>query len=163
MHSLLRQKAALNTTIHNQSFTQFTQNDHVAAAVFPALKALQYCDSNTPAMDKIYFLVHCANEALLNSKKSRDDENLFGLMKDVTVVNCELELEEVFGEANTERQDEMLRNVFLFLSFLIHSNNILVMIKMITMCHWMTQSALHGISMERPTGACLGPLSPTGY
>jgi hypothetical protein len=27
-------------------------------AVFPALRALQYCDSNTPCMDKLYYLSH---------------------------------------------------------------------------------------------------------
>ncbi len=60
------------------------KNDHVAAtvnskkdevfwkaiycllhAIFPALKALRYCNSNIPAMDKIFFLVKGLDEALL--------------------------------------------------------------------------------------------------
>ncbi len=75
-------KPALKATIHNPSFASLSKNDQVAAAiqdiedevfwkaiycllhaVFPALKALQYCDSNISAMDKIYFLVKQAGEA----------------------------------------------------------------------------------------------------
>ncbi len=60
--------------IHNPSFAGLSKNDCVAGvindikdkvfwkaicyllcAVFPALKGLQYCDSNIPAMEKIFF------------------------------------------------------------------------------------------------------------
>ncbi len=73
MHRVLRQKPALKATIHNTSFSSLSKNDCVAAAVndiedevfwkeiyclllsiFSALKALRYCDSNIPAMDKIF-------------------------------------------------------------------------------------------------------------
>ncbi len=76
MHRALRMKPPFKATIHNPSFASLSKNDCVAAAivdiedevfwkaiycflraVFPALKALQYCDSNIPAMDKVYFLV----------------------------------------------------------------------------------------------------------
>ena len=60
-------------------------------------------------MDKIYFLVKRADEALLNSQKLLDDEDLFGSMRGVTLSDCELELDEVFGDSNTERNDEILR------------------------------------------------------
>ncbi len=78
------------------------KNDHVAAAVndiedevfwkaiycllcavFPALKALRYCNSNIPAMDKIYFLVKQADEALFDSQLLLDDQDLFGSMRGV--------------------------------------------------------------------------------
>ncbi len=45
--------------------------------MFPALKALWYCISNIPAMDKIFFLVTRADEALLDSEKFLDSEDLF--------------------------------------------------------------------------------------
>ncbi len=48
-------------------------------------------------MDKIDHLV---KPALLNSQNYHDNEILFGPMKRVIVTECELELEEVFGESN---------------------------------------------------------------
>lgn len=121
-------KPALKATIHNPSFSSLSKNDRVAAAindiedevfwkaiycllraVFPALKALRYCDSNIPAMDKIYFLVKRADDALQNSKLLLDDQDLFGSMRGVTILDCEEEMDEVFGETNTERNDEILR------------------------------------------------------
>ncbi len=52
-------------------------------------------------------------------------------MKWVTISDCELELEEVFGEANTERKDEMIRYVVLAfpMIFLNYSNIFTVMMK----------------------------------
>ena len=47
-------------------------------AVFPALRALRYCDSNTPVMDKIYFLSHRTTTAIAQSKEFLDNEDLFG-------------------------------------------------------------------------------------
>jgi hypothetical protein len=46
--------------------------------VFPALRALWYCDSNTPCMDKIYYLSHRTTVAIENSQDDLDDERLFG-------------------------------------------------------------------------------------
>ncbi len=108
--------------------SNLSKNDHVAAsvrdveddvlwkaiycllgAVFPALKALRYCNSNIPAMDKIYFLVKYADKALLNSQKLLDDKDLFGSMRVVTLSDCEFDLDDVFGDSNTERNDEILR------------------------------------------------------
>ncbi len=63
-------------------------------------------------MDKINHLV---KPALLNSQKYHYNEILFGPMKGVIVTECELELEEVFGESNNEYTMS-----FLFLSELNH-------------------------------------------
>ena len=78
-------------------------------AVSPALKALRYCDSDIPAMDKIYFLVKRADDALHHPQLLLDDQDLFGSMRGVMLSNCNEELDEVFGDANTERTDELLR------------------------------------------------------
>ncbi len=83
MHRALWMKPVLKATIHNPSFVSPSKIDRVAGAindiedeviwkaiyfllcaVFPALKVLRYCDSNIPAMDKIYFLVKQVDEAL---------------------------------------------------------------------------------------------------
>ena len=79
MHRLLHLKQALLATIHLQQFIQLdaAKKPHVKAAmqdindikfwkamyillrsVFPALRALRYCDAGTPVMDKIYYLSH---------------------------------------------------------------------------------------------------------
>ncbi len=78
-------------------------------AVFPALKALQYCDSNIPIMEKIYFLVKQADDALHDLQLLLDDQDLFGSMRGSIIPECEEEYDEVFGETNIERNDEILR------------------------------------------------------
>ncbi len=45
--------------------------------VFPALKALRYCDSNIPTMDKLFHLVKRAEDAILSSTNDLDDETSF--------------------------------------------------------------------------------------
>ncbi len=96
IHRLLCQKLALKGTIHNPLFTTLWKYDHVVAAikgiksecfwkassclldtVFPALKALRYCDSNVLEMDNVFciFLSRQVDEALLNSQKLLDDEH----------------------------------------------------------------------------------------
>ncbi len=77
--------------------------------MFPALNALPYCNSNIPAMDKIYFLLKQANEALLDSQKLLDDKDLFESTREVVSSDCDQELDEVFGETNTKRNDDLLR------------------------------------------------------
>ncbi len=76
LHWLLRLKRALKATIQGAAFKSVAKNARVVLtvediedevfwksifcslkAVIPALKALRYCDSNVPAMDKIFFLV----------------------------------------------------------------------------------------------------------
>ncbi len=141
MNRALRMKPALKATIHNPSFASLSKNDRVAAAIvdikdevfwkaiycllhaiFPALKALKYCDSNIPAMDKIYFLVKQADDALLDSQLFIDDQDLFGSMRGVVSSDCMEELDEVFGETNAERTDELLRLEFFFLLLFFKMN-----------------------------------------
>ena len=131
-------KPSLKATIHNPSFAGLSKNDRVAAciqdiedevfwkaiycllrAVFPALKALWYCESNIPGIDKIYFLVKQADEALQASQILLDDHDLFGSMRGSSVQECMEEYDEVFGETNTERNDEILRYDF-FISVNFH-------------------------------------------
>ncbi len=90
---------------------------YLLCAVFPALKALQYCDSNISAMDKIYFLVKQADEALHGLQLLLDDQDLYGSMVGSTLPECEEEFDEVFGETNTERNDEILRNLLFFIFY----------------------------------------------
>ncbi len=58
-------------------------------AVFPALKALCYCDSNVPTMDKIYHLVKRAGDATLQSTKELDDEAIFAPCHSAILTGCE--------------------------------------------------------------------------
>ncbi len=53
-------------------------------------------------MDKIYFLENRADEALLDSQKFLDEEDFFGSMRGVILSDCKKELDELFGETNTE-------------------------------------------------------------
>ncbi len=142
VHRALPMKPAQKATNNNPSFASLSKNDHVAAAVydikdevfwkaihchlydvFPALKALRYCDSNIPAMDKILVLVKWADEALLDLQLILDDQDLFGSMRGVMLSDCKEELDEVFGETNTESNDESLRWEFSFFHDLFFKTN----------------------------------------
>ena len=65
-------------------------------AVFAALCALRYADSNTPAMDKIYFFAHRTTLAIQKSAKLLNDTDLFGGMGDVEELDFKDEVEQVF-------------------------------------------------------------------
>ncbi len=125
MHRLLRLKKALKATVHGTAFDSAAKNARVVLAVedieddvfwraifcllravFPALKALQFCDSNHPAMDKIYFLVHCADCALKKSSSMLDDECLFGSSSRSALTGCDEELKEIFVKTNESYSDE---------------------------------------------------------
>ncbi len=60
-------------------------------------------------MDKIYFLVKQGDDALHDLQLFLDDQDLFGSMRGSTVPECKEEYDEVFGETNTEGNDEILR------------------------------------------------------
>ncbi len=60
-------------------------------------------------MDKIFFLVKQADYALLDSQLLFDDHDLFWSGRGVMLSDCKEELDEVFGETNTESNDELLR------------------------------------------------------
>lgn len=80
---LLRLKAPLKATIHQQKFRDLDINERarqairdiendsffkavyvLSRAVFPALRALCLCDTNTPRMDKILYLVMRVRKAI---------------------------------------------------------------------------------------------------
>ncbi len=82
-------------------------------AVFPALNALRYCDSNVPGMDKIFFLVKRADAAIENLSSMLNDEELFGSPDKCVITGCEEELDEVFGER--ELDSEKYDNILCFL------------------------------------------------
>ena len=116
MIRLLRLKQPLLATIHQVIFTDLDLNDRTRSAVFdiqdgkfwkglytilraiyPALRALRYCDSNIPCMDKIFFLCHRTTEAIKNSVEALDDVDLFGPM-DGDDSGLEIEASEVYGD-----------------------------------------------------------------
>ncbi len=49
-----------------------------------------------------------SHEALNDSQLLHDDQDLFGSMRGVILSDCEEELDEFFGETNTEMNDELL-------------------------------------------------------
>ncbi len=69
-------------------------------------------------MDIIYFLVKRVDEHLKQLQLLLDNQDLYVSMRGTTLPECEEECDEVFGEINTERNDEILRYLFfLFLFF----------------------------------------------
>ncbi len=103
-----RLKRALKATIHGAACESVAKNARVVLAVediedevfwksifcllravFPALKALRYCDSNVPAMDKIFLLVKRADVAIENSLSMLNDEDLFSSADSSLVTGCE--------------------------------------------------------------------------
>ena len=119
MFRMLRQKLVLLATIHCAEFRALPlkprmklaakdamENDYYSAmftllrAVFAALRALRYADSNTPAMDKIYFFAHRTTLAIQKSAELLNDTDLFGEMGPVEELDFEDEVEQVFGEDN---------------------------------------------------------------
>ncbi len=113
----LRLKKAVKATLHSAAFESVAKNACVVLAVediedevfwkgifcllravFPALKALRYCDSNIPAIDKIFFLVTRVDRAIDNSASMIIDEDLFGSPNSLVLTGCKEELDEVFRE-----------------------------------------------------------------
>ena len=47
-------------------------------SIFPALRALHYCDASKPSMDKLFFLSLRTTQAIEMWKAFLDDESLFG-------------------------------------------------------------------------------------
>ncbi len=64
-------------------------------SVFPALKALRYCDSDIPSMDN--FFVQGLDDSLIKLQILLNDEEHFGPMKGVAIAECEDELAEFLG------------------------------------------------------------------
>ncbi len=91
---------------------------------FPALNVLRYCDSNVPAMDKIFFLVKRADAAIENSSSMLNDEELFGCPDNCVITGCEKVLGEVFGESGfvSERYEIFCFIVFQNLTLIFDSH-----------------------------------------
>ena len=130
LHRLLRQKKALLATVHSPYFTSLAHNAKTALAVqdiesnqfwkavyfllravFPALRALRYCDANKPAMDKIYYLCDHAEKALLRSNSLLSDYSLFGFLEEEFTEGVDEELEEVFGCTKDDLNENEVLNL----------------------------------------------------
>ena len=118
MIRLLRLRMPLLATIHEAKFSTLDLNDQCRSAVFdiedknfwkalytllralyPSIRALRYCDSNKPAMDKIYFLVERTTQAITRSCNLLDDVTLFGDIGEIDS-NLQFEDNEVYGNGN---------------------------------------------------------------
>jgi hypothetical protein len=123
MMRLLRLKEPLKSTIHQQKFRDFCLNASARAAVkdigdeklwkcmyillcsvYPALRALCYCDSSKPSMDKTFFLSHRTMQAIEMSKESLDDWSLFGSLK--TDANLNREGNMVWGNDHDDNDED---------------------------------------------------------
>lgn len=97
MMRVLRHKDTLKATIHTLKFRDLAKNDKVRGAVidienevffkalyillravFPAIRALRFADSNEPMMDKIYFFSQRTMNALDKSIAFLNDAEVFG-------------------------------------------------------------------------------------
>jgi hypothetical protein len=100
MIRLIRLQQPLKATIHQHNFLDLALTNSAKGtvhdikdnnfwkcmyillrAVFPALRALRYCDSNTPCMDKLYYLSHRTTVAIEKSQDDLNDKSLFGSLK----------------------------------------------------------------------------------
>jgi len=124
MHRSLRLRQALLSTIHQQKFLELESVKKqsvrhairdiedkkfwkclyvILRCVFPALRALRYCDASRPVMDKIFFLSHRTTEAIIRSQEVLNDPNLFGALK--TDRNLQAEGNVILG-GNSDDDDE---------------------------------------------------------
>lgn len=67
----------------------------ILCAMFPALKALQYCDMSVPALDQILYLPHCADVAMEKSREQLNDEEVVQLLNSSS--GADDKYEEIFG------------------------------------------------------------------
>ena len=81
--------------------------------MFPALRALRFCDASRPVMDKIFFLLHRTTEAIKRSQEVLHDPNLFGALK--TDRNLGAEGNVILGEESDddEGEDVLLLDLFI--------------------------------------------------
>jgi hypothetical protein len=123
MMRLLRLKEPLKSTIHQQKFRDLTLTASAKAAVkdigddkmwksmyillraiFPALRALRFCDASKPSMDKIFFLSHRTTQAIEMSKAFLDDGSLFGSIR--MDANLTREGNMVWGDDDDEEEED---------------------------------------------------------
>ena len=72
----------------------------LSRAVYPAICVLHYCDSNTPAMDKVFMLLNCCLQAITKSTGELNDANVFPTCTDVEGLG--VEEFQAFGENEEE-------------------------------------------------------------
>ena len=120
MIRLVRMRNPLLATIHQEKFRELELNERARLAIldiqdtvfwkalyallratYPAIRVLRYCDSNTPAMDKLYSLSNRTSMAISNSQESFNDTTLFSPLS--ADDGLRYEENEVYGVAN---QDE---------------------------------------------------------
>ena len=96
MIRLLRMRNPLLATIHQEKFRGLELKESARLAVldiqdtvfwkalytllratYPAIRVLRYCDSNTPAMDKLYCLSSRTSMGIRRSEESFNDTTLF--------------------------------------------------------------------------------------
>lgn len=129
MMQVLRLQTALKATIHTVEFSELlksitcrTIRECVAniedpkffkaiyvllRAVFPALRALRYCDCNETTVDKIYLLSNRASQALRSSIDFLGDDTLFdSLTSPAELADLSEEMEEVFGSDDNYEEEE---------------------------------------------------------
>lgn len=114
MHRSLRLRAALLATIHQAKFVEIKLTERARCAVldienkgfwqamftllravFPALHVLRKCDSNTPCMEQLPYIVHQTTTAIEKSMKDIGDAEIFLLFSDESVSEEEMQ---VFGD-----------------------------------------------------------------
>ena len=114
MIRLVRMRNPLLATIHQEKFRELDLNERARQAIldiqdqvfwralyailqatFPAICVLRYCDSNTPAMDKVFSLSHRTTLAISQSLTELNDRELFGPLSDSDGLG--LEENEVYG------------------------------------------------------------------
>ena len=126
---LIRQRNALEATIHHAHFRNLQKNERVQKAigdignpvfwratfalirgVFPALLALRWCDKSTPCMDKIVTYAHRTEVALQKSCEIFNDTDLFPL--EVEDSDLEAEEEHMYGvQSQDGTPDEMMEDI----------------------------------------------------
>ena len=96
MIRLVRMRNPLLATIHQEKFRSLELNNRarhaiidiqdlvfwkalyaILRATYPAIRVLRYCDSNTPAMDKVFSLSHRTSKAIADSLTTLNDRALF--------------------------------------------------------------------------------------
>lgn len=73
----------------------------------PELIALRFCNTNILAIDKIFYHIHCANQALEKMESLLKNEVLFDSPDNCLVSECKEELNYALGEAMNFQDDKM--------------------------------------------------------
>ena len=116
---LLRLKDAFLATMHQAEFCALSLNDTAGAAmkdikdktfwqamhvlsraVYPAIRVLCHCDSNTPAMDEVFMLSNCCLDAITKSAGDLNDTNIVPTCTDMEGLG--VEEFQAFGENKEE-------------------------------------------------------------